>query len=142
MQHRGATSWRCAFGAVDIWRWSAALRDQVVVTGCPPALAALQRQLGATFVGSLLPWLANGFRALGAASTAGNVSLAALPFDARRNGMLLGDGAIGMVLETEAGFAHRQSLLPPLSSPLSSSSIPLLPLLFLFSPLYYYSCSC
>mmetsp|Transcript_5038 Transcript_5038/g.8414 ORF Transcript_5038/g.8414 Transcript_5038/m.8414 type:complete len:323 (+) Transcript_5038:135-1103(+) len=71
---------------------------------------------------SLLPWLANGFRALGAASTAGNVSLAALPFDARRNGMLLGAGAIGMVLETEAGFAHRQSLLPPLPSPLSPPS--------------------
>ena len=71
---------------------------------------------------ALLPWLANGFRALGAASTAGNVSLAALPFDARRNGMLLGAGAIGMVLETEAGFAHRQSLLPPLSPPPSPAS--------------------
>ena len=38
----GSTSLRCAFVAVDILRWSAALRDQVVVTGCPPALAALE----------------------------------------------------------------------------------------------------
>lgn len=50
---------------------------------------------------ALLPWVGNGFRALGAASIAGDPSQAALPFDARRNGMLLGAGGIGMVLETE-----------------------------------------
>lgn len=50
---------------------------------------------------ALLPWIGNGFRALGAASIASEASEAALPFDARRNGMLLGAGGIGMVLETE-----------------------------------------
>ncbi|CAN0242504.1 unnamed protein product, partial [Ectocarpus sp. 13 AM-2016] len=49
----------------------------------------------------LLPWIGNGFRALGASSIASDPSDAALPFDARRNGMLLGAGGIGMVLETE-----------------------------------------
>ena len=52
---------------------------------------------------ALLPWVGNGFRALGAASIAADSCDAALPFDARRNGMLVGAGAIGMVLETEVG---------------------------------------
>lgn len=50
---------------------------------------------------ALLPWIGNGFRALGAASVAADPEEAALPFDVRRNGMLLGAGGIGMVLETE-----------------------------------------
>ncbi|CAM9432976.1 unnamed protein product, partial [Hapterophycus canaliculatus] len=58
---------------------------------------------------ALLPWIGNGFRALGAASIAAEASQAALPFDARRNGMLLGAGAIGMVLETEGAAARRHS---------------------------------
>merc|ERR1740124_1501189 len=50
---------------------------------------------------TLLPWLGSGFRALGAATTEGAVEDAAMPFDKRRSGMLLGAGGIGMVLETE-----------------------------------------
>jgi 3-hydroxy-3-methylglutaryl-CoA-synthase len=58
---------------------------------------------------ALLPWLGNGFRALGAASIATTAESAALPFSAARNGMLLGSGAIGMVLETEGAAATRSS---------------------------------
>jgi 3-oxoacyl-(acyl-carrier-protein) synthase len=63
---------------------------------------------------TLLPWLGSGFRALGAATTADAVEDAALPFDKRRSGMLLGAGGIGMVLETEMSSIERQkySLYP------------------------------
>ena len=55
----------------------------------------------------LIPWLGSGFRALGAASLGGEVAEAALPFDQRRKGLILGAGAIGIVLETEAAVARR-----------------------------------
>jgi hydroxymethylglutaryl-CoA synthase len=60
---------------------------------------------------TLLPWLGSGFNALGAATTAANVEDAALPFDLRRSGMLLGAGGIGMVLETEESAQQRQVLI-------------------------------
>ena len=44
---------------------------------------------------TLMLWLGSGFRALGAATTAAVVEQAALPFDKRRSGMLLGAGGIG-----------------------------------------------
>ena len=61
----------------------------------------------------LLPWLGSGFRALGAATIKGAVEDAALPFDKRRSGLLLGAGGIGMVLETELSMLNRkQHALP------------------------------
>lgn len=60
----------------------------------------------------LLPWLGSGFRALGAATTEAAVQDAALPFDKRRSGLLLGAGGIGMVLETEMSTLERQKLTP------------------------------
>lgn len=59
---------------------------------------------------TLLPWLGSGFRALGAATTAATVEDAALPFDLRRSGMLLGAGGIGLVLETETSSIERQKV--------------------------------
>ena len=56
---------------------------------------------------TLLPWLGSGFCALGAATTAAVVEDAALPFDKRRSGMVLGAGGIGMVLETEKSARQR-----------------------------------
>jgi 3-oxoacyl-(acyl-carrier-protein) synthase len=55
---------------------------------------------------TLMPWLGSGFRALGAATTKGAVEDAALPFDKRRSGMLLGAGGIG-------AFFLPSSLCPP-----------------------------
>jgi len=63
---------------------------------------------------TLIPWLGSGFRALGAASTESNIELAACPFDKRRAGMILGAGAVGIVLETETSAAERQMISPNL----------------------------
>lgn len=59
---------------------------------------------------TLMPWLGNGFLALGAATTQADVSLAALPFDVRRTGMILGSGGIGMILESEEGAKRRHAV--------------------------------
>lgn len=60
---------------------------------------------------TLMPWLGNGFRALGAATICPTVELAALPFDIRRSGMILGSGGIGMILESEEGAKRRFAAL-------------------------------
>ena len=61
---------------------------------------------------TLLPWLGSGFRALGAACTKDAVEDAAMPFDKRRSGLLLGAGGIGMVLETEMSQIERMNVSP------------------------------
>lgn len=66
---------------------------------------------------ALLPWIGNGFRALGAASVAADPADACLPFDVRRNGMLLGAGGIGMVLETEVRLRGWHKNFPSFSLP-------------------------
>ena len=47
----------------------------------------------------MLQWFGGGFMAAGAATTEKDVEKAALPFDARRHGMILGMGAVGLVVE-------------------------------------------
>eukprot|EP00535_Pseudo-nitzschia_heimii_P010806 CAMPEP_0197197610 /NCGR_PEP_ID=MMETSP1423-20130617/32955_1 /TAXON_ID=476441 /ORGANISM="Pseudo-nitzschia heimii, Strain UNC1101" /LENGTH=1107 /DNA_ID=CAMNT_0042651435 /DNA_START=60 /DNA_END=3383 /DNA_ORIENTATION=- len=61
---------------------------------------------------TLFPWLGSGFRALGAATTEASVEDAALPFDKRRSGMIMGAGGIGLVLETELSSLERQKNCP------------------------------
>ncbi len=46
-------------------------------------------------------WTMPGFLASGTATTKENVSEAALPFDRRRHGLIVGSGAVGMVVEDE-----------------------------------------
>ena len=41
---------------------------------------------------TLMPWLGNGFRALGAATISSKITDAAIPFNGRRRGMILGGG--------------------------------------------------
>lgn len=66
---------------------------------------------------NLMPWLGNGFRSLGAATTCADLALASRPFHPDRSGMILGSGGIGMVLESEEGarrrFAVRRLQGPP-----------------------------
>ncbi|NMC68494.1 MAG: hypothetical protein GYA57_00330, partial [Myxococcales bacterium] len=56
---------------------------------------------------ALLPWIGAGFLATGAAATDERPEDAALPFDRRRHGMLLGMGAVALVVETAEAAAAR-----------------------------------
>ncbi|NHK31684.1 MAG: acyltransferase domain-containing protein [Asgard group archaeon] len=55
----------------------------------------------------MLEWIASGFLAVGAATTKENVEEAALPFDKRRHGMIIGMGAAGIILESESSIQER-----------------------------------
>ncbi|MBI5500087.1 MAG: SDR family NAD(P)-dependent oxidoreductase [Deltaproteobacteria bacterium] len=56
---------------------------------------------------ALLPWIGTGFLATGAAATDERAEDAALPFDRRRHGMLLGMGAVALIVETAEACAER-----------------------------------
>ena len=60
---------------------------------------------------SLMPWIASGFLASGAAATDEHVEDAATPFDRRRHGMILGMGAAALVVES-AEAARERGLQP------------------------------
>lgn len=59
----------------------------------------------------LFEWIGSGFLASGAATTKEKVTEAALPFDRRRHGMIIGMGAVGLVIET-ASEAERRGIKP------------------------------
>ena len=56
---------------------------------------------------TLLPWVGSGFLASGAAATDAMVEDAALPFDRRRHGMIIGSGAAALVVESAAAARER-----------------------------------
>ncbi|MFZ2361947.1 MAG: beta-ketoacyl synthase N-terminal-like domain-containing protein, partial [Anaerolineae bacterium] len=55
----------------------------------------------------LMEWVGAGFLALGASATDDRVDEAALPFDRRRHGTILGMGACGLVVESEDAVRER-----------------------------------
>ncbi len=57
--------------------------------------------------GSLVNWIGTGLLASGATTTEGNLRKAALPFDRRRNGMIMGMGAAALVVESEDAARER-----------------------------------
>ncbi|KUF64473.1 Hydroxymethylglutaryl-CoA synthase [Phytophthora nicotianae] len=61
---------------------------------------------------TMMPLIGGGFRALGAACIAPTAETAARPFDVKRSGMIVGSGAIGVVLESPLAFAERQVAEP------------------------------
>jgi 3-oxoacyl-(acyl-carrier-protein) synthase/acyl carrier protein len=56
---------------------------------------------------TFLPWIGAGLTSIGAATISPDISSAALPFDNRRNGMIIGSGAIGIVMEKENDIEKR-----------------------------------
>ena len=54
-----------------------------------------------------LPWFAGGFLSMGALTDSSDLLEAAVPFDNRRNGMILGAGAVGLMVEKEEDVAKR-----------------------------------
>ena len=60
---------------------------------------------------TLLPWTGSGFLASGAAATDEVVEDAALPFDKRRHGMIIGSGAAALVVES-ADSARERGIRP------------------------------
>ncbi len=69
---------------------------------------------------TLMGWLGAGFLASGAAATDDVVEEAALPFDERRHGMILGMGAAGLMVESAA--AARERALTPICEVLGSAT--------------------
>ena len=69
---------------------------------------------------SLMPWIASGFLASGAAATDEHVEDAATPFDRRRHGMIVGMGAAAFVVESAA--AARERGLQPICEVLGAIS--------------------
>ncbi len=66
----------------------------------------------------LMEWIGSGFLASGAAATDGAVEEAALPFDRRRHGMVVGMGAAALVVESAA--AARERGIAPICEVLST----------------------
>ncbi|MGQ9548246.1 MAG: beta-ketoacyl synthase N-terminal-like domain-containing protein, partial [Roseiflexus sp.] len=72
----------------------------------------------------LLGWIGAGFLATGAAATDDRVEEAALPFDRRRHGMILGMGACALVVESEDAVRERgmRGIVEVLSSEVANSA--------------------
>jgi len=73
---------------------------------------------------NLLEWIGAGFLATGAATTETDVTLAAIPFDRRRNGMILGMGACALVVESEDAVRERgmRGIVEILASDIANSA--------------------
>ncbi|MBN2402513.1 MAG: acyltransferase domain-containing protein, partial [Spirochaetes bacterium] len=56
---------------------------------------------------AFIEWVLSGFLAVGAVTTQGKIEDAAIPFDRRRNGFIVGMGAAGIVIETESEIKKR-----------------------------------
>ncbi|NTW08747.1 MAG: acyltransferase domain-containing protein, partial [Anaerolineaceae bacterium] len=56
---------------------------------------------------NLISWIGSSMFASGAATTEGDLRMAALPFDRRRNGMIMGMGAAALVVESEDALRER-----------------------------------
>ena len=74
--------------------------------------------------GSLSQWIGTSLMASGAATPEGDLRLAALPFDRRRNGMIIGMAAAALVVESEDAVRERgmRAICEVLSSNIANSA--------------------
>ena len=74
--------------------------------------------------GHLVDWVGTGLLASGATSTESDPRLAVLPFDRRRNGMIMGMGAAALVVEAEDAVRERgmRAICEILSSQIANSA--------------------
>src|SRR5271157_1791790 len=74
--------------------------------------------------GRLVDWVGNGLLASGATTTESDPRLAVLPFDRRRNGMIMGMGAAALVVESEDAVRERgmRAICEILSSQIANSA--------------------
>ena len=84
-----------AIGVAEDWIRSGRCRRVIVIAGDDIAS------------GSLMQWIGSSLMASGAATIEGDLRLAALPFDRRRNGMIIGMGAAALVVEAQDAVAER-----------------------------------
>ena len=73
---------------------------------------------------NMLEWIGAGFLAVGAAATEDRVDQAALPFDRRRHGTIIGMGACALVVEAEDALRERgmRAIVELLSSEIANSA--------------------
>ncbi len=73
---------------------------------------------------NLIQWIGTSMFASGAATTEANLRMAALPFDRRRNGMIMGMGAAALVVEAEDAARERgvRAICELLSSQIANSA--------------------
>jgi malonyl CoA-acyl carrier protein transacylase len=73
---------------------------------------------------NLMEWVGAGFLAVGAATTKDQVAEAALPFDRRRHGTIMGMGACALLVESEDAVRERgmRGIVELLSSEISNSA--------------------
>jgi malonyl CoA-acyl carrier protein transacylase len=84
-----------AIGVAEDWIRSGRCRRVIVIAGDNIAS------------GSLMQWIGSSLMASGAATIEGDLRLAALPFDRRRNGMIIGMGAAALVVEAQDAVVER-----------------------------------
>ncbi len=84
-----------AIGVAEDWIRTGRCRRVVVIAGDDIAS------------GSLMQWIGSSLMASGAATVEGDLRLAAMPFDKRRNGMVIGMGAAALVVEAQDAVAER-----------------------------------
>ncbi len=74
--------------------------------------------------GNLSQWIGTSLMASGAATPEGDLRMAALPFDRRRNGMIIGMGAAALVVESEDAVRERgmRAICEVLSTNISNSA--------------------